>query len=133
MQFTGTLNGGISGGPAVNSRGDVVGVNVSRRVDAEQQSFLVPAGRVIDLQLELEEAEWKGNVSSGEIRSQLWAFQAKLAEQALQKPADLKRFGPYTAPDFGSALLHCRPTGSGSNADKPEPMQSIGRKCSMQR
>ena len=33
----------MSGGPALDQEGQVIGVNVARRVDGEQVSFLVPA------------------------------------------------------------------------------------------
>jgi serine protease Do len=41
--FAGALSGGMSGGPALDQEGRVVGINVARRVDGEQVSFLVPA------------------------------------------------------------------------------------------
>ena len=41
--FGGALSGGMSGGPALDEQGHVVGINVARRVDGEQVSFLVPA------------------------------------------------------------------------------------------
>jgi serine protease Do len=41
--FGGALSGGMSGGPALDDEGRVVGINVARRVDGEQVSFLVPA------------------------------------------------------------------------------------------
>ena len=40
--FAGSLSGGMSGGPALDQEGRVIGVNVARRVDGEQVSFLVP-------------------------------------------------------------------------------------------
>ena len=40
--FGGALSAGMSGGPALDEEGHVVGVNVARRVDGEQVSFLVP-------------------------------------------------------------------------------------------
>jgi S1-C subfamily serine protease len=41
--FGGALSAGMSGGPALDEEGHVVGVNVARRIDGEQVSFLVPA------------------------------------------------------------------------------------------
>jgi len=40
--FSGSLSAGMSGGPALDQEGRVIGVNVARRVDGEQVSFLVP-------------------------------------------------------------------------------------------
>ena len=41
--FGGSLSGGMSGGPALDERGRVIGINVAARRDGEQVSFLVPA------------------------------------------------------------------------------------------
>jgi serine protease Do len=41
--FGGALSAGMSGGPALDDEGHIVGINVARRVDGEQVSFLVPA------------------------------------------------------------------------------------------
>ncbi len=43
LLFSGALNSGMSGGPALDANGDLVGVNVSKRVGAELLNFLVPA------------------------------------------------------------------------------------------
>jgi len=45
--FSASINGGMSGGPAVNAVGEVVGVNVSTA--GGQLSFLVPVSKVWDL------------------------------------------------------------------------------------
>jgi hypothetical protein len=42
MLFSGALNSGMSGGPAIDEAGRVVGVNVATRRGAELLSFLVP-------------------------------------------------------------------------------------------
>jgi len=47
VHFTGSINPGMSGGPAVTAEGEVVGVNVSTAGD--QLSFLVPAAPAADL------------------------------------------------------------------------------------
>jgi serine protease Do len=44
--FGGSLSGGMSGGPALDDQGRLVGVNVAARRDGEQVSFLVPAAKV---------------------------------------------------------------------------------------
>ncbi|MBL8343246.1 MAG: trypsin-like peptidase domain-containing protein [Rubrivivax sp.] len=41
--FGGSLSGGMSGGPTLDERGRVIGINVAARRDGEQVSFLVPA------------------------------------------------------------------------------------------
>src|SRR5205814_2179954 len=43
IHFTGALNPGMSGGPAVTAEGQVVGINVAKRMGSELVSFLVPA------------------------------------------------------------------------------------------
>ena len=47
VHFTGSLNPGMSGGPALTQAGRVVGVNVA--TEGEQISYLVPAERVFRL------------------------------------------------------------------------------------
>ncbi len=49
MLFSGALNSGMSGGPAIDEQGQVVGVNVATRRDGEQLSFLVPVRYARDL------------------------------------------------------------------------------------
>jgi serine protease Do len=41
--FGGSLSPGMSGGPALDEQGRLIGVNVAARRDGEQVSFLVPA------------------------------------------------------------------------------------------
>lgn len=49
MLFSGAVNSGMSGGPAIDGQGQVVGVNVSTRRDGELLSFLVPVRYVREL------------------------------------------------------------------------------------
>ena len=44
LLFSGSLNPGMSGGPSLNSQGDVIGVNVATA--GSQLSFLVPVKKV---------------------------------------------------------------------------------------
>ena len=45
--FSGSLNPGMSGGPAFNAKGEVIGINVAK--GSEQISFLVPVNNLINL------------------------------------------------------------------------------------
>ena len=45
VHFTGAINPGMSGGPAVTAAGKVAGINVAKRLDGELVSFLVPASK----------------------------------------------------------------------------------------
>ncbi|MDO4776943.1 MAG: serine protease [Cardiobacteriaceae bacterium] len=47
--FSGSLNSGMSGGPTLNSRGDVVGVNVAYLRQGNDISFVIPANYLQEL------------------------------------------------------------------------------------
>lgn len=82
MLFSGAINSGMSGGPAIDEAGRVVGVNVAVRRDAQLISFLVPVRYARDL---LERAwtapprkEWRT-----EIGKQLLAHQEFVVSKLL--------------------------------------------------
>ena len=98
--FSGAINSGMSGGPAVDESGEVVGVNVSKRLDGEQISFLVPAqfvsllidqGAAITVQPTQQEFR-------SEIGRQLTLHQSTMADQLLKAPLATRAMGPYAAP-----------------------------------
>ena len=74
MLFSGALNSGMSGGPAIDEAGRVVGINVATRRDGELLSFLVPVHYARELleraELAKPRTEWRS-----EIATQLRAHQ----------------------------------------------------------
>lgn len=134
--FTGTLNPGMSGGPAVDKGGALIGVNSSRKTDAEQMSFLVPVARVQAI-LERSASSTPFSAASAvvEIGRQLVEFQGKLASAALGTDQASTRYGPYLAPDFGPGRLRCGPINSGTedDEDEPRPVAIQGVSCRMLR
>jgi serine protease Do len=85
MLFSGSLNSGMSGGPAIDEAGQVVGVNVATRRDGEQLSFLVPVRYARELLARATAnatppAEWRT-----EIARQLLQHQAFVAGKLLGK------------------------------------------------
>jgi serine protease Do len=106
IHFTGSLNPGMSGGPAILPSGEVVGVNVATAGD--QVSFLVPAGRVRDL---LARERKKGFTPvadyAEELRRQLTEYQQEyLADILVAKPQTV-RLGHYEAPTRLAPHFNC--------------------------
>lgn len=68
--FSGSLNSGMSGGPTLNSRGEVVGVNVAYLRQGNDISFVIPASY---LQALLDGADAGGQDMNAAITAQLFA------------------------------------------------------------
>ncbi len=79
--FGGALSGGMSGGPALDQEGQVIGVNVARRVDGEQVSFLVPASFAAALLAGSRNAAPLKTPAYATLAAQLETHQAALTER----------------------------------------------------
>ena len=93
--FGGALSGGMSGGPALDSQGQVIGINVARRVDGEQVSFLVPASFAVALLARGRDAAPIKTPAFRLVTDQLMQHQAALTERFIQqgwKPATHPRY-----------------------------------------
>jgi hypothetical protein len=100
--FGGALSGGMSGGPALDEEGHVVGINVARRVDGEQVSFLVPASFATALVARGRDATPITGPAYSIVNEQLQKHQALLTERFLQqgwKPATHPRYLVPVPPD----------------------------------
>lgn len=105
--FGGALSGGMSGGPALDQEGRVVGVNVARRVDGEQVSFLVPASFAAALLQRGRAARPLETPAHAVVTEQLMAHQEQLTERFIQqgfKPATHAR---YLVPVPVDAFMRC--------------------------
>jgi serine protease Do len=86
MLFSGALNAGMSGGPAIDEAGRVVGVNVATRRAGQLLSFLVP----VHYARELLERAWQAAARRewrNEIGRQLLVHQSFVAGKLLNLPA----------------------------------------------
>lgn len=100
--FGGALSAGMSGGPALDQDGQVIGVNVARRVDGEQVSFLVPASFVAALLTRGRDAPPLKTPAYPELTAQLQTHQAELAERFIRqgwKPQTHPRYRVPVPPD----------------------------------
>lgn len=102
--FSGSLNAGMSGGPALDASGKVMGINVSK--GGEQLSFLVPVDHLRALLAEHN----AGNVvadHSERIRNALLDDQNAFFQTLLSKPPPTKIMGALSIPDRLAESLRC--------------------------
>lgn len=84
--FGGSLSAGMSGGPALDDAGRLVGVNVAARRDGEQVSFLVPAEPVRTLIARGRGATPITAPAWDEVARQLREHEARLVKAFLAQP-----------------------------------------------
>lgn len=138
--FGGSLSGGMSGGPALDENGQVIGVNVATRRDGEQISFLVPSQFAQPL---LERARaalatsstptpLKASQAYAEITRQLLAHQELLTERFIALPwqaqPDAEAPSRYQAPIPQEVFMRC--WGDSSRDDETD-MRSRESECTM--
>jgi serine protease Do len=84
--FSGAINGGMSGGPALDTQGNVVGINVAKRLDGEQVSFLVPAEHAQKLIATSSQAAPIITPLYNTITLQLTQYQQQLTDRFIATP-----------------------------------------------
>ncbi len=105
--FAGALNPGMSGGPALDDAGRVIGVNVAKRLDGELVSFLIP-GEFAQVLLErAAKAKPITNKSHTEVARQLLEHQARVSQRFLATPFKTQLQSGYRIPVPDDALARC--------------------------
>ena len=106
VHFTGSLNPGMSGGPALTHAGRVVGVNVA--TEGEQISYLVPAERVFAL------LKRTANVTAtpaqaflAEVGKQIFANQQRYLQGLVSPATPSVAVGPYSLPTKPAEFFRC--------------------------
>jgi hypothetical protein len=122
IHFSGAVNPGMSGGPAVTSNGDVVGINVATRLDGELVSFLVPAQYAVALLAHAPRDPPKPEALRAELGRQIAARQSELyakLETAGVQPAS---FGPYVAAESKADWFTCWGQTNAGQVPKPRAL-----------
>ena len=107
LMFTGPINAGMSGGPSVTVDGQVAGVNVSKRLDGELVSFLVPARYAQELLNKAAGQTTPPKDFNLVVAEQLLAHQNMMIARLLATPFTLKAMGPYQVPVRESDQMRC--------------------------
>ncbi|HEX7437948.1 MAG TPA: serine protease, partial [Caldimonas sp.] len=105
--FGGALSAGMSGGPALDQEGQVVGINVARRVDGEQVSFLVPAAFASALLARGRDARPITAPAYAIVDEQLMVHQAALAERFIQQGWKSATHPRYRVPVPPDVFMRC--------------------------
>lgn len=129
LMFTGPINSGMSGGPSVTVDGDIAGVNVSKRLDGELVSFLVPARFAQELLKKVPQDKAPPRNFTSVVVEQLLQHQKAMVDQLLATPMTMKPMGPYMVPVRESEQMRCWGR-SNVKANKPYTVDITS--CSME-
>jgi serine protease Do len=110
--FGGSLSPGMSGGPALDEQGRLIGVNVAARRDGEQVSFLVPAQFVRALMARGKTAQPITTPAWSEISRQLLAHEAGLTARFIALPWRNAGHPRYIIPVPQEEFMRCWGQGS---------------------
>jgi len=129
LMFTGPINAGMSGGPSVTVDGRVAGVNVSKRLDGELVSFLVPVRFVRDLLKKVATQKQVPKEFKLVVGQQLLGHQTTMVERLVKTPLTFKELKPYRVPVWESDQVRCWGR-SNSKQRKPYLMDQVN--CAME-
>ncbi|MBF0138151.1 MAG: trypsin-like peptidase domain-containing protein [Magnetococcales bacterium] len=106
--FTAPLNPGMSGGPAVNSAGEVFGINVAMSRRGQSVSFLVPASFGVALLERHNKTPLQSNKDfKKEVATQLHQYNLELERNLLDNLDPPMHFAGYQATSFKKKLFKC--------------------------
>lgn len=105
--FGGALNPGMSGGPALDEAGRVVGVNVSKRLDGDLVSFLIPADFAQALLERGARASPIIKPAHPEVARQLTEHQELLTAKFTSAPLRPQKHGGYSVPVPEDSMARC--------------------------
>ena len=123
IHFTGSINPGMSGGPTVDEKGQVVGINVATA--GNQIGFLVPVERLHKLVAESDGVRVENldkAFFNARINTQLLHNQSEIFQQILAKSWPLYNLGKASIPDQISEFIPCW---GDSNQDKEKTMYTV--------
>lgn len=126
IHFTGAINAGMSGGPVVDTRGRVFGVNVAVHRRGQLVSFLVPAKFARRLLGRAARDGVRGPDFRQDVGAQLGAHQAEIMGTLLKAALPVQRLGEFTVPAKSGEFMQC---GAGTARDADQLYASDSYYC----
>jgi serine protease Do len=127
IHYTGAINGGMSGGPALDAGGGVYGVNVSVIAARQLVGFVVPARHIAPL-LARAQAPLEKTLSTRQVRAmvtvQALAHEAAVFDPGPQPAATQTVFG-FRLPTRIGPAIECNTTGASESSNRLQ-MEAIG-------
>ena len=105
IHISAAINAGMSGGPTLNSAGQVVGVNVAS--SGNQIGFLIPLHRLRSFVKKASESSLWSDEYSSIIRDQLYNNQSKIFDDLISSEWLTSSFGDANVPDDVSPYIKC--------------------------
>ena len=127
IHFTGALNPGMSGGPAVNTEGAVVGINVAGV--GNSVSFLVPVARLRALIDRASTGQQSLQAMQDRAVQRIRDHQAAMVDKLLAGDWSLEAFGPLMIPREIRPWMSC--SGNSKDADEDSPWQVSHSNCTV--
>ena len=124
IHFTGSINPGMSGGPAVNKAGEVIGVNVSTA--GNQIGFLIPLQKITALLEDPNKVESSAEFKS-KIQTQLVQNQHDLINTILDNTWQTSNLGEAVVPDKIADFISC--WGGSNTSDEKAFYLSVENRC----
>ncbi len=125
IHFSGAINPGMSGGPAVTEDGRVVGINVSKQLGSDLVSFLVPAQFAAALLKRAADGPAPApETFQAEIGRQLYAWQDGLYRAVADAGFLDVDSGPYRAPESNAPWFTCWARTNENDVPKPRALDN---------
>ena len=127
IHFTGSVNPGMSGGPVVNARGEVMGVNVATA--GNQIGFLIPLAKIQALLKSQDAAVLNNNQLKPRIQQQLLANQKRLFSLLNNQLWETSELGEAIIPSKITDFISC--WGGSNTSDKEALYLSVENRCQL--
>lgn len=131
IHLSAPINSGMSGGPTVNANGELIGINVSKRVMSSNLSFAVPARFAKELYEGNKNLKEHTGTFWEDMEKQLIALQSALTEDLLASSKEVKTFEGWKIPQAPKSLKCWSVNDSRSVEDRGE-YDLAGLSCDLQ-